>query len=158
MKKKVIRSWKKVFEQDLSYVAYELKDLVTTPAFIMIEGPIGTGKTTFCKVFVGEEETMSPSYSILSEASNTLHADFYRIKSREDIIQLELGMYLEDKSYFIAEWSKQHFYSINLELPEEFHTYLLNISINPTDMSNNSIEEQTEVSSRDFTLFSVIAD
>lgn len=149
MNKKAIRSWKKVFQQDLSYVAYELKDLVTPPAFIMIEGPVGVGKTTFCKVFMGEEQTMSPSYSILFESANILHADFYRIKTREEIIQLELGMYLEDKQYFIAEWSKNHFYSIDLELPENFQSYLLKI-----DFSSNSNQDL----SRDFKLYSVSAE
>jgi tRNA threonylcarbamoyladenosine biosynthesis protein TsaE len=127
---KEVRTWKKVYEQDLGYVAYELKELVSAPAFIMLEGPLGAGKTTFSKVFIKAENTISPTYSILWENDQNLHADFYRIKDREEIIQLELGMYLEDKQFFLAEWSKQHYHSIDPELSDDFTSYLLEITLN----------------------------
>lgn len=134
-----IRTWKKVYESDLPYVAYELKELVTTPAFIMVEGPMGSGKTTFSKVFINNnDETASPTYSILYESGDVLHADFYRIKDREEIIHLELPLYLEDKNYFLAEWSKKHYHSINPELSEDFNSYLLKISITEGSISEPS--------------------
>ena len=128
MYKNQIRNWKKVFESDLEYIAYELKESIQAPALIILEGTLGAGKTTFSKVFIKEDETFSPSYSILSETKNVLHGDFYRIKDRNEIIHLELPLYLEDKQFFLVEWGEKHFRNINMELPEDFSTYLLDFS------------------------------
>lgn len=151
MIEKEIRSWKKVYESDLGYISYELKDIVQGPAVILLEGPLGSGKTTFSKIFIENGETFSPSYSILSETNSVLHADFYRIKTREEIIHLELPLYLEDKQYFLVEWGKQHFNSISKELPEDFLCFCLEVSI--CEESQNS-----EESSRNFRLLEIFED
>jgi tRNA threonylcarbamoyladenosine biosynthesis protein TsaE len=151
MIQKEIRSWKKVFESDLTYIAYELKEIVQEPALIILEGPLGGGKTTFSKVFIDGDETFSPSYSVLSDTINVLHGDFYRIKDREEIIHLELPLYLEDKKYFLVEWGKKHFNSITKELPEDFAYYLLEVSI-------NEVTGKDEPQSRNFVLFEVKED
>jgi len=147
MSEKEIRSWKKVFESDLSYIAIELKDLVTLPALIVLEGPLGAGKTTFTKVFADDNRASSPTYSVVNEIKDIVHADFYRIKQREEILHLELPLYLEGKNYFLVEWGKKHLSSIFKEVPEDFNTYILEISIN--DVANEGAIE-----SRNFTLFS----
>lgn len=151
MHKKEIRSWKKVFESDLTYIAYELKEIVTEPALIILEGPLGGGKTTFSKVFIDKEETISPTYSVLSDTTDVLHGDFYRIKGREEIIHLELPLYLEDKKYFLVEWGKEHFSSICKELPEDYSSYLLEVSIN--ENSDENLQD-----SRNFVLFEIKED
>lgn len=148
LREKEIRSWKKVYESDLSYIVYELKEILETPSLVILEGALGAGKTTFTKCFSGSEETVSPSYSLVSEVKDIVHADFYRIESREEVIHLELPLYLEGKNYFFAEWGKKHLESINKELPEEFSLYLLCIDINKND------EKSTE-QSRNFTLYSL---
>ena len=104
MNKKVVREWKKVFRSDLPYIVYELKDLAKIPAMIILEGDLGAGKTTFTQFFVGENEILSPTYSILSENKNIVHADFYRLEKNEDVLQLEIPQYIEDKQYFFIEW------------------------------------------------------
>lgn len=130
MRKKLLRSWKKVFESDLSYIAFELKDIVLTPAVIILEGAMGAGKTTFSKVFMGDDnESYSPTYSVLYESKDILHGDFYRIESREDVIQLELSLYLEEKNFFLLEWGLKHLKDVDPELPEEFSVYLLELSM-----------------------------
>lgn len=149
MNKKSLRSWKKVYKSDLSYIVYELKGLAPAPALIILEGDLGAGKTTFTKCFI-DEETMSPSYSVISETTTVLHADFYRIKNREEIIHLELPLYLEDKQYFLAEWGLEHFESICRELPEDFSTYLMKIDVNKKTTSDT-----TDEGSRNFELFEV---
>jgi tRNA threonylcarbamoyladenosine biosynthesis protein TsaE len=149
MIEKKIRSWKKVFEPDLTYIAYELKDIVEKPALILIEGPVGAGKTTFSKVFIDNDETFSPTYSVLSDTKDVLHADFFRIKSREEIIHLEIPLYLEDKNYFLVEWGKQHLHGINRELTEDFNIYSLEIEI------GNSKDEKNP-SSRNFVLSQIL--
>jgi tRNA threonylcarbamoyladenosine biosynthesis protein TsaE len=151
MIQKEIRSWKKVFETDLTYIAYELKEIVPGPALIILEGPLGGGKTTFSKVFIDGDETISPTYSVLSDTHNVLHGDFYRIKDREEIIHLELPLYLEDKKYFLVEWGKKHFQSISKELPEDYECYLLEVSI-------NEMTDKDGPQSRNFVLFEVKED
>jgi tRNA threonylcarbamoyladenosine biosynthesis protein TsaE len=140
-----VRSWKKVFESDLSYIVYEMKDILKTPCLVILEGTLGAGKTTFTKEFVDEGETSSPSYSIVSETKDVLHADFYRIKSREEIIHLELPLYLEGKNYFFAEWGAKHLESINKELPDDFSIYHLEITINEK-------HDSQDIESRNFVL------
>ncbi len=143
-----VRCWKKVYVSDLPYISYELKESINTPAVIILEGQLGAGKTTFSKVFMGSEndETMSPSYSLVYESGDTLHADMYRIKDREEIIQLELPLYLEHKKFFLVEWGKKFVHYLLKEVPEDFHTYLLEITVNE---QVNEQEEQT----RNFTLY-----
>lgn len=152
MNKKLIREWKKVYKSDLSYIVYELKDLAKTPAMIILEGDLGAGKTTFTQAFIGDAETMSPTYSILSECKNFLHADFYRIEKNEEILQLEIPVYLEDKQYFFVEWGMKFARRLLRELPENFTSYVLEINIH----EGNS--ESPEGPSRNFFLYSLHED
>lgn len=153
MEQTKIRSWKKVFEPDLAYIAYELKEIVEMPALVILEGPLGAGKTSFVKFFVDHHESaMSPSYSLLNEVKDVLHGDFYRIKDREEIIHLEIPLYLENKNFFLVEWGKKHIHSITKELPEDFSTYLLEITIN----SNSEDKDETRVEeSRNYVLSAI---
>jgi tRNA threonylcarbamoyladenosine biosynthesis protein TsaE len=152
MNKKLIREWKKVYKSDLGYIVYELKDLAKTPAMIILEGDIGSGKTTFTQAFVGEDQTLSPTYSILSESKNFLHADLYRIEKNEEILQLELAIYLDGKQYFFVEWGMKFCRRLLRELPENFSPYLLEISVNETHT------DSAEGLSRNFILSSLYED
>lgn len=152
MNKKLIREWKKVYKSDLSYIVYELKDLAKTPAMIILEGDLGAGKTTFTQSFIGETEVMSPTYSILSECKTFLHADLYRIEKNEEILQLEIPVYLEDKQYFFVEWGMKFARRLVRELPESFTPYLMEITIQPGP------SESPEGPSRNFFLYSLHDD
>lgn len=152
MNKKIMREWKKVYKSDLSYIVYELKDLVKVPAMIILEGDLGAGKTTFAQSFIGEGETLSPTYSILSESKNTLHADFYRIEKNEEILQLELPSYLEEKQYFFVEWGMKYVQRLFREIPENYSSYLLEIAV------NESVEVGGEEPTRNFFLYSLTDD
>jgi len=153
MNKKIIREWKKVYKSDLPYIVYELKELTKIPAMIILEGDLGAGKTTFTQSFIGDKETFSPTYSILSESKGILHADLYRIEQNEEILQLELPIYLEDKQYFFVEWGMKFARRLLRELPENFTPYLLEISIVENSSSSNE-----EGPSRNFILYSLSED
>lgn len=147
-----MREWKKVYRADLGYIVFELKDLTKSPAMIILEGDVGAGKTTFTQAFVGEKETLSPTYSILSENKGFLHADLYRIEKNEELIQLEIALYLEDKQYFFVEWGMKFAKRLVRELPESFTPYLLEINI------HSGGTESPEGPSRDFFLYSLHED
>lgn len=149
MNTKLIREWKKVYKSDLSYIVYELKDLLKVPSMIILDGDLGAGKTTFVQTFVGDQEMLSPTYSILSETKNILHADFYRLEKNEEVLQLELPLYLENKQYFFVEWGKKFAQRLLREIPENYSAYLMEISV------NESIADNTEGPSRNFILHSL---
>jgi tRNA threonylcarbamoyladenosine biosynthesis protein TsaE len=152
MNKKIVREWKKVYQSDLPYIVYELKDLAKVPAMIILEGELGAGKTTFTQVFVGDKEILSPTYSILSENKNIVHADFYRLEKNEEVLQLEIPQYIEDKQYFFIEWGMKFARRVVRELPENWTPYLLEIKVNPS--ADNSEEGPT----RNFTFYTLHDD
>ena len=152
MNQKLIREWKKVYRSDLPYIVYELKDLAKAPALVILEGELGAGKTTFTQFFVGDKEILSPTYSILSENRNIVHADFYRLEKNEEVLQLEIPPYLEDKQYFFIEWGMKFARRVIRELPENWTPYLLEIKVNPK--ASEAEEEQT----RNFSFFSLHDD
>lgn len=152
MNKKLLREWKKVYRSDLGYIVYEIKDLLKAPAMLILEGDLGAGKTTFTQTFMGEKEILSPTYAILSETRSLLHADFYRIEKNEEILQLELPVYLEDKEYFFVEWGYKFARRLLRELPENFTSYLIEISI------NEGLADQNEGPSRNFCFYSLHED
>jgi tRNA threonylcarbamoyladenosine biosynthesis protein TsaE len=145
MELKELRQWKKVHLSDLDYIVFELKELISPPALIILEGPMGAGKTTFVNTFTKNSETASPTYSIINEIKDVVHADFCRLENREDLISLEIPLYLENAQYFFVEWGKKLFPYYFNEIPEEFSYYLLEIS--PA-----ASQENDENQSRNFNL------
>jgi tRNA threonylcarbamoyladenosine biosynthesis protein TsaE len=129
MIEKVVREWKKVYENDLDHLVNEFRDSLTEKAVVILDGSMGAGKTTFVKKCLEEDTGMSPTYSILSECGDILHADFYRIESDEDVLHLEMGMYIEDKSLFMVEWGRKYIHRIEKEIPDDFSFYLLEIDM-----------------------------
>jgi len=140
----VLREWKKTLETDLESIIYELKDFIDTPAVIILSGDVGVGKTTFTKVFVkqvvGDKLAFSPTYSIVNELGNLVHADFYRLKDAGEIVHLELSMYLEDKDYFLVEWGKPYLKEIIAETSDDFNIYEIQFEMNEV---KEGIESQT---------------
>lgn len=133
----VIRNWKKALITDLNNIAVELKEAVEHPAVIILDGPVGAGKTTFTRVLLEEKkEAPSPTYSIINEIDNYLHADFYRIEDKNELIHLEIPMYLEDKDFFIIEWGLPFVREIKKIVGDEFYYYQLTIEINDNQSRN----------------------
>jgi tRNA threonylcarbamoyladenosine biosynthesis protein TsaE len=137
---KTLRTWRKVFEADLEYIVTELKSVLQTPAVLLLTGPVGAGKTTFSKAFFKApgRTVSSPSYAVIHEIGDGAHADFYRLKSPEELIHLELSLYLEEKNYFLIEWGQEYLAAIKKELTENHHIYELEIIV-PTDSAENKI-------------------
>ena len=124
-----LRSWKKVLESDLPNLVIELKEVVQPPCVIILDGPIGAGKTTFTRAFLDTGAVSSPTYSIINEVDNIVHADIYRIEKKEELIHLEIPMYLEEKDYFLIEWGMPYFYELQRIIGDEFKYFQLKIDI-----------------------------
>lgn len=124
-----MNSWHKVLECDLPQIANELREVLETPALILLSGPVGAGKTTFAKHFMPQEDILSPTYSIIHEIENCVHADLYRLNDVSELIHLELSLYLEDKEYFLVEWGKEYWRQLKKIVGDEFNYYELVISI-----------------------------
>jgi tRNA threonylcarbamoyladenosine biosynthesis protein TsaE len=132
----LVRAWKKVVESDLSNIAIELKEVVQPPCVIILDGVVGAGKTTFTRVFTGEETTSSPTYSLINEVDNIVHADLYRIEKKEDLLHLEIPMYLEEKDYFLIEWGIPYLKELQKIVNDDFKFYVLKIEINQNQSRN----------------------
>jgi len=138
---KLVKNWKKALESDLQYITGELKEEIQTPAVIFLEGNLGAGKTTLCQYFC-DKQVLSPTYAILSEYHNILHADFYRIEHSDEFVHLELAPYLEGKEYFFAEWGLRWIDQLVALVPDHYHYYKIKIeestdqAIRPIDRKN----------------------
>jgi len=139
---KEVRSWRKVYECDLDNIIIELKEAIAENAVVILSGVVGAGKTTFTKKFIGDtDQAMSPTYSIINDSGEVVHADFYRLESREEIIHLEIPLYLEGKKYFLVEWGIDYAYDIAREVGDEYKYYELEITVN--DKKDESMPEAT---------------
>ena len=150
--KKEKKVWRKVSEQDLETVATELKMILEKPSVIILSGEVGVGKTTFTKKFVGFQGAVhSPSYSLINEVGDVAHADLYRIECSEDLIHLEVSLYLEGKEYFMVEWGLPFVNELRKEVDERFDFFELHLDINHN--IDNLIEETP---TRTFTLYKLM--
>ncbi len=142
---KVLRTWKKAHESDLESLVLELKDLVLKPSIVILSGPLGAGKTTFVKNFSKLVDPLSnatsPTYAVINEGTKVVHADFYRIETSEEVLHLELPLYLEGKDYFLVEWGKRFLHRLSLEVPEEFNFYELKIDIVSPEVRNIELSD-----------------
>lgn len=80
---------------------------------IAFHAAMGAGKTTFisaiCKALGVEDETTSPTFSIVNEyrgegGERIFHFDFYRIETPEETLDLGLDDYFDSGALCLMEW------------------------------------------------------
>jgi tRNA threonylcarbamoyladenosine biosynthesis protein TsaE len=148
-----LRVWKKVYESDLDNIIHEMRDVLSLPAVIILTGPVGAGKTTFTRAFVGAQdkdeaqEVSSPTYSLIQETKTIAYADFYRLQSIEDLVHLELDLYLEGKDYFLVEWGREYLQALKSHVSDDFLFYEMSLTI------NEACEQTGQADSRNITLY-----
>ena len=82
---------------------------------VLLDGPLGAGKTELVKTFVtalGGTESSSPTYSLINEyvlkESRAYHVDLYRIESEEDLESIGFWDIFENKASLVfIEWSSR---------------------------------------------------
>lgn len=116
-------------KKEEAFLSIEINDLNELPAAVslilkefgshrvfLLQGEMGAGKTTFCRVFceaLGSGDWVSsPSFSIVNEYNYTrgdhngkiYHFDLYRINELEEALQMGVLSYLDSDDYCLIEW------------------------------------------------------
>jgi tRNA threonylcarbamoyladenosine biosynthesis protein TsaE len=119
---------------DLPHVASQLLDFVGTQKFIVFNGEMGAGKTTFikvlCKALGVNDVVSSPTYSIVNEyvgkSEPVYHFDFYRIKNIQEAYDLGYEEYFYSNGICLIEWPERieellpdHYIQVDISIVSE---------------------------------------
>jgi tRNA threonylcarbamoyladenosine biosynthesis protein TsaE len=110
-------------------LAAAIQDHLQLPAVVFLDGPLGAGKTALAQKFA--PDLTSPTYSLIQEAGPIAHADLFRIKEAEELIHLEIPLYLEGKDLFLIEWGTAWQAAVARLVEGDYHFYRLTISLTP---------------------------
>lgn len=86
------------------------------PCWVLLEGELGSGKTTLVKGIVGglgaaqPDEVTSPSFTLIHEYGNrnkVYHVDLYRIQDVRELATLGLEDLLGQQVTTIVEWGER---------------------------------------------------
>jgi tRNA threonylcarbamoyl adenosine modification protein YjeE len=99
----------------LGTLARELAGVLKPGDRVLLEGPMGAGKSTFARAViealgVRQPAEGSPTFAIAHEYSGTraevVHIDFYRIRSEDEIDEAGIPAYFwERHPIVLAEWT-----------------------------------------------------
>jgi tRNA threonylcarbamoyladenosine biosynthesis protein TsaE len=92
-----------------------IADTARDGAVVLLEGPLGAGKTVLAKgVAKGlgvTDQVISPTYTIISEYSagttRLYHVDLYRIEGRDQMENLGLEDILRGNGVVLVEWGEK---------------------------------------------------
>lgn len=92
----------------------ELAKELQPPCLVLLQGDLGSGKTTLTKGIVAglgaarEEEVTSPSFTLVHEyGGKVFHADLYRIESTRELSSLGLDDLWAQEAIVIVEWGEK---------------------------------------------------
>jgi tRNA threonylcarbamoyladenosine biosynthesis protein TsaE len=114
-------------------LGYELAARLGRPSLVLLEGDLGSGKTTLVKGLVAglgaarEEDVTSPSFTLVHEYGSdrkVYHADLYRVEGAREFATLGLEDMLEQQATVIVEWGDK-FLDQDVETQVRIHMELL---------------------------------
>jgi tRNA threonylcarbamoyladenosine biosynthesis protein TsaE len=114
------------------------------PVVILLEGPLGAGKTewarAFIKAYLGSKTIVtSPTYSIVNAYKKgrrqVYHFDLYRLQGMDDLESVGFWDFIEGNNVLLVEWGN--------ELPAQWPTHVQVLKIQLTPISNT--ERQLEI-------------
>lgn len=100
---------------DLNDAAQKILSFAKKERIFVFYGEMGAGKTTLintlCEILEVEDQTSSPTFSIVNEyqsAKGTIyHFDFYRIKNQAEAFDLGYEDYFYSGDYCFIEWPEK---------------------------------------------------
>ena len=114
-------------------IALKISKIISENDVIVLNGNLGSGKTTLIKFICSNfniADVSSPSFSIVNEyygSKKIFHFDFYRIKKIEELYDIGIEEYFNDQEAIVfIEWGNlmqdilplKH-YEINLKLASD---------------------------------------
>ncbi len=102
-------------EETLAF-GFQLARDLRPPCLVLLEGELGSGKTTLTKGIVSglgvarEEEVTSPSFTLVHEygrENKVYHVDLYRIEEAGDLATLGLEDLMAQRATVIIEWGER---------------------------------------------------
>ena len=94
----------------------ELAKQLHPPCLVLLEGELGSGKTTLVKgilaslASIPEDEVTSPSFTLVHEygaEGKVYHVDLYRIEGARDLATLGLDELLDQDATVLIEWGEK---------------------------------------------------
>jgi len=93
----------------------ELGKEVQPPCLVLLEGELGSGKTTLVKgilatlASIPEDEVTSPSFTLVHEygGGKAYHVDLYRVEGARDLATLGLDDLLDREATVLIEWGEK---------------------------------------------------
>jgi tRNA threonylcarbamoyladenosine biosynthesis protein TsaE len=114
-------------------LGYELAKRLERPSLVLLEGELGSGKTTLVKGIVAglgaarEDEVTSPSFTLVHEYGmdpKVYHADLCRVEGAREFATLGLDDMLEQQVTIIVEWGEK-FLDQDVQAQVRIHMELL---------------------------------
>jgi ATPase, YjeE family len=97
--------------EETQQIAAQLARQLQGGEVLLLEGPLGVGKTVFAKAIaaaIGVTEIVtSPTFTLVAEYEGKLrfvHVDLYRISSAEECEQLALDEMMNQQTVMAVEW------------------------------------------------------
>lgn len=99
--------------QQVQLFCKEVAKKFKSQQIVLLDGPLGAGKTELVKNFVsllGGKDSSSPTYSLINEYQlkngKAFHVDLYRIKDAEDLESVGFwDLFEDDNTIVFIEWA-----------------------------------------------------